>query len=155
MAYARLQDEIEHRRIFDHHLPQLRMEQRLKTAVIEGVVAENVEFSMYFGDDVLARTTIGTLMDKARLFVAFLEKGTLVHDNTAPSKLARHPPGAPGIMPETQGEVVDFEDQAPLTTVIWEFAEVAVGRRVFDESLDIGISVVEILSSVDKQLALS
>ena len=28
IAYARLQDEIEHRRIFDHHLPQLRMEQR-------------------------------------------------------------------------------------------------------------------------------
>ena len=125
---------------------------RLQSSLVDGVVAENIEIAMTFPDDIHSRITIGTMMEKQRIFTAFLEKGTLVYDDLAQAKLVLHPPGATGRVPKIGGQIIDYENHPPLNEVIREFSEVAVGRQAVDHSLDIGVSVVSILTQADKHL---
>lgn len=125
---------------------------RLQSSLVDGVVAENIEIAMTFPDDIHSRITIGTMMEKQRIFAAFLEKGTLVYDDLAQAKLVLHPPGATGRVPKIGGQIIDYENHPPLNEVIREFSEVAVGRQAVDHSLDIGVSVVSILTQADKHL---
>lgn len=125
---------------------------RLQHALIKGVVAENIEILQRFLGGAWARSTIGTLMDKRRKFTAFFDRGTLVYDDLAPDKLRLHPPGPPGDLPQTDGQVIKHDDSPPLLQVIGEFVEVVSGRCSVDRSVDMGVAVVKILKQAEINL---
>jgi predicted dehydrogenase len=126
------------------HSCSARTEERRE---VEGGEAAIVALSLGFDGGIEARIRCGNLMERrVRRFAVHGERGILLLDDTAASRLTRHPPTAGFAWPTGPGEPLAVGDEMPLTRALRLFAG-AVAAGATAGSLPLGIEVVRVLAA--------
>ncbi|CAA7621652.1 Gfo/Idh/MocA family protein [Magnetospirillum sp. UT-4] len=114
------------------------MPDRMEARVVErrslgnGDTGETVRLCLGFGPT-SADITVGTLMDKTRLFEVECAGGTVVYDDVGPVRLTR------------DGDEEPVEADRPLDVVLSEFGAAVSGHSADLSSLALGIRVIQVL----------
>lgn len=126
------------------HSCSARTEERRAMGDGEGAL---VALTLSFADGLEARIRCGNLMEhRTRRFAVHGERGILLLDDTAASRLTRHPPTAGFAWPTGPGETLAVGDEMPLTRALRLFAG-AVAAGATAGSLPLGIEVVRVLAA--------
>lgn len=112
----------------------------------DGGEAGDVALTLAFGP-VEAQTRLCNTMDKCRRFAVFGEKGTLLLDDLASSKLRRFAPSAAFAWPRGDGETLAVESEMPLTRAIRLFSEAVRRPEPGPSPLGLGVRVVRVLGA--------
>jgi predicted dehydrogenase len=101
------------------------------------VKAETVSIALSFPSGVPARILLSNSIDKTRRFRVRCAAAEIVYDDLAPDKL------------RLDGAPVAVESDLPLTVAVREFAAAIAAGGADRSSLDLGVSVVEVLQACD------
>ena len=107
-----------------------------------------IDLSMEFPAGISARVCIGNIMPRRRMFSVQLDRGMLVYDDLAESRL-RHIETGDGLDMTAPGEgiPIPFDYEPPLTCAVREFAAAARAHVVNADNLALAVDVVRVLSS--------
>lgn len=119
-------------------------------------LGEIVEIRLDFPGEVTAKILIGNIMPKRRMFSVTLDRGTLVYDDLAASKLVYFEEGGDvGHAAHGEGTGIPIDDELPLCCAVGEFAAAVLRGGINTGGLDFAVDVIRVLSSCEQQLVLS
>ena len=112
---------------------------------------ENLTLRLQF-KGALAELNIGNRMrQRARRMEVFFDDEALVFDDTQPGKLSRHALNKEGGL--EKGEPLPTDDEPPLTRAVKTFAAAILSDSHDLSSLELGVSVVDVLADCEQFLA--
>ncbi len=116
---------------------------------VDGVAAQRLVIDLTFGSTP-ANVTISTLDERHRWFAARFDSCTLVFRDFVEDKLVRYTPGAD--IAAGLGTPIATGSELPLTRAVLDFAESIRARNPDRRSIDLGLTVVELIADVDARL---
>jgi predicted dehydrogenase len=123
---------------------------RAEVRVIDSVAAERLVLDLTFGTTP-ANVTVSTLDARHRSFAAQFDSCTLVFRDFVDDKLVRF---APGVDVATgAGTAVAVGSELPLSRAVVEFAERIRAKNTDRDSIDLGLTVVELIADAEAMLA--
>ncbi len=112
---------------------------------------ESLRMYLEFDSGTKARIRVSNVDDKkTRWFKVNYERGTLIYDDLADSKLSFEPAVAPGEAPTCVR--IEVEPHLPLTIAITEFCECVAAGKKFHSSVELGRQTVEVLARCEAEL---
>lgn len=112
---------------------------------------ENLTLRLQF-KGALAELVIGNGMkERTRRMEVFFDDKALVFDDTQPRKLSRHALNKEGGL--EKGEPLPCGDELPLARAVKAFAAAILSRSSDLSSLELGVSVVDVLAECERSLA--
>lgn len=123
---------------------------RAEVRVIDGVAAERLVLDLTFGTTP-ANVTVSTLDARHRSFAAQFDSCTLVFRDFVDDKLVRFAPGAD--VATGAGTAVAVGSELPLSRAVVEFAERIRAKNTERDSIDLGLTVVDLIADAEAMLA--
>jgi predicted dehydrogenase len=123
---------------------------RAEVRVIDGVAAERLVLDLTFGTTP-ANVTVSTLDGRHRSFAAQFDSCTLVFRDFVDDKLVRFAPGAD--IATGAGTAVAVGSELPLSRAVIEFAERIRAKNTDRGSIDLGLTVVDLIADAEAMLA--
>jgi predicted dehydrogenase len=112
-----------------------------------GALAERLSLQVELCGPVLADIQLSTLDPRHRWFAVTLESCSLVYRDFGPEKLVRL---SPGIQLSTGlGSLIPVDEEPPLTRVVLEFVHAIQMGDDNSTSIDLGLSVVDLISEIE------
>jgi predicted dehydrogenase len=108
---------------------------------------ESVRLHLVWPDGVRANLELSNVVGPRRQFMVFCEGGGIVYDDLARDKLVIHQPLTKNKFPHGSGTPVRVSSELPLTRAVNKFLSAIVSEQFADDSLNLGVSVVEVLAS--------
>ncbi len=113
---------------------------------VSGNAGETVEIRLEFPRQLSATLVVSNILPvKTRRFAAVGEDGTLLYDENAPNKLVMQKAGS--------DQAIAFDAEASLTVAVREFATAISTGASGTQSIDLAVSVVEVLSACTAALS--
>ena len=123
---------------------------RAEVRVIDSVAAERLVLDLTFGTTP-ANVTVSTLDARHRSFAAQFDSCTLVFRDFVDDKLVRFAPGAD--IATGAGTAVAVGSELPLSRAVVEFAERIRAKNTDRDSIDLGLTVVDLIADAEAMLA--
>ena len=123
---------------------------RAEVRVIDSVAAERLVLDLTFGTTP-ANVTVSTLDARHRSFAAQFDSCTLVFRDFVDDKLVRFAPGAD--VATGAGTAVAVGSELPLSRAVVEFAERIRAKNTERDSIDLGLTVVDLIADAEAMLA--
>ena len=113
-------------------------------------VAERLDIELSLAGNIPAHIRLSNIDDRHRWFAVELDAETLVFRDYLPEKLVRFAPGAD--IHGTSGRAIAVVDEPPLSLAVREFADMIRTGNVSRASIDLGLTVVELIADIEKRL---
>lgn len=124
--------------------------ERLEKVQQGDLYRETIGFSLALGEQAEGRVELSSLKPRHRWFAATFDAGVLVYRDAGMGSLMRL---SRGDDVQTQGTPVPFDEEPPLRAAIARFAD-AIRRGDHDRgSLELGLSVVNLIADIESRLA--
>jgi predicted dehydrogenase len=123
---------------------------QLAAQPMAGALAERLSLQVELCGPVLADVQLSTLDPRHRWFAVTVESCSLVYRDFGPEKLVRLSPGIP--VSTGSGSLIPVDEEPPLTRVVLEFAHAIQTGDASMKSIDLGLSVVNLISEIEFHL---
>jgi predicted dehydrogenase len=122
---------------------------RAEVRLVDGVAAERLVLDLTFGSTP-ANVTVSTLDARHRSFAAQFDSCTLVFRDFVDDKLMRFAPGAD--IATGAGTAIAVGSELPLSRAVVEFAERIRAKNTDRGSIDLGLTVVDLIADAEAML---